>query len=48
MRLFTIIADKSVKLRVYAESKYHAVEKALYSYPQYTMFQYNNFIRTRR
>jgi len=47
MRLFTIIADKTVKLTVYADNMYHAIDKALYSYPKYNMFRYKSFVRTR-
>ena len=47
MRLFTVIADNSIRLRIYAESKYHALEKAMYSYPKFNTFQYNNLVRTR-
>lgn len=47
MRLFTVIADNSIKLRIYAESKYHALEKAMYSYPKFNTFQYSNLVRTR-
>ena len=47
MRLFTVIADNSIKLRIYAESKYQALEKAMYSYPKFNTFQYNDLVRTR-
>ena len=47
MRLFTVIADNSIRLRIYAESKYHALEKAMYSYPKFNTFQYHDLVRTR-
>jgi len=48
MRLFRIVADNTHRLSIYAESKYHALEKALYMYPQFSTFQYSNIVRTRK
>jgi len=43
---FLIIADGSVKIRVVATTKWHAMDKAVEVYPQYKSFRCGTLKRT--
>lgn len=47
MRYFVIVADNKYRVTITACSKWHALDKALEMYPQYSRFQYSNVVRNR-